>query len=199
MSRRGEKMRSDAARNRGAILMNAIGVLADRPTASMREIALASGTGRTTLYRHFPDRQALVLAIFDRVLDEAERLTGEALAAPAATGGANPVHVVADLSADLADLGDRYRFLQHNLLSDGRMADRQETARRRSPLRSYLTAAQHDGRVRADLDAEWLLDVVVALVTAAASRPQQGLAVPRDALRRTVQTILTPNLDAESG
>jgi AcrR family transcriptional regulator len=196
MPRAVEKLRSDAARNREAIVTSAIGVLAARPTASMRQIALASGTGRTTLYRHFPDRQALVLAIFDRVLEEADQLTGEALAAADA---ADPVHVVADLSADLADLGDRYRFLQHDLLSDGRMADRQKTARRRSPLRCYLTAAQHDGRIRSDLDVDWLLDVVVALVTAAASRPQHGLAIPRDELCRTVQTILTPTLAAESG
>jgi AcrR family transcriptional regulator len=196
MPRGGEKMRSDAARNREAILTTAIGVLADRPTASMREIALASGTGRTTLYRHFPDRQALVLAMFDRVVEEADQLTGQALADGA---GADPVRVVADLSAELADLGDRYRFLRHDLLSNGPIADRNATARRRSPLRSYLTAGQLDGRIRADLDADWLLDVIVALVTEAASRPQQGLAVPRDQLRRTIQILLTPTLDAESG
>jgi AcrR family transcriptional regulator len=162
----------------------------------MREIALASGTGRTTLYRHFPDRQALVLAMFDRVVEEADQLTGQALVDGV---GADPVRVVADLSVELAELGDRYRFLRHDLMSDGPVADCNATARRRSPLRSYLTAAQHDGRVRADLDANWLLDVIVALVTEAASRPQQGLSVPRDELRRTVQTILTPTRDAESG
>jgi AcrR family transcriptional regulator len=186
-----EKLRSDAARNREAILTSAIGVLADRPTASMREIALASGTGRTTLYRHFPDRQALVLAIFDRVVEEADQLTSDALTAGDGAG-ADPVGVVADLSADLADLGDRYRFIRQDLLSDGRFADRNVTARRRSPLRLYLKAAQDDGRVRADLDADWLLDVVVAVVTEAASRPQRGLAVPRDELRRTIQSILNP-------
>ncbi|HEX3832109.1 MAG TPA: TetR/AcrR family transcriptional regulator [Solirubrobacteraceae bacterium] len=196
MPRGGEKLRSDAARNREAILTTAIGVLAGRPTASMREIALASGTGRTTLYRHFPDRQALVLAMFDRVVEEADQLTGQALADGA---DADPVRVVADLSAELADLGDRYRFLRHDLLSDGPIADRNAAARRRSPLRSYLTAGQHDGRIRADLDADWLLDVVIALVTEAASRPQQGLAVPRDQLRLTIQTLLTPTLDAERG
>jgi AcrR family transcriptional regulator len=196
MPRSAEKLRSDAARNREAILTTAIGVLADRPTASMREIALASGTGRTTLYRHFPDRQALVLAMFDRVVEEADQLTGQALVDGV---GPDPVRVVADLSVELAELGDRYRFLRHDLMSDGPVADRNATARRRSPLRSYLTAAQHDGRVRADLDADWLLDVIVALVTEAASRPQQGLSVPRDELRRTVQTILTPTLDTESG
>lgn len=196
MPRAVEKLRSDAARNREAILTSAIGVLADRPTASMREIALASGTGRTTLYRHFPDRQALVLAMFDRVVEEADQLTGQALADGA---DADPVRVVADLSAELADLGDRYRFLRHDLMSDGPIVDRNATARRRSPLRSYLTAGQHGGRVRADLDADWLLDVIVALVTEAASRPQHGLPVPRDELRRTVRTILTPTFDAEHG
>jgi AcrR family transcriptional regulator len=188
-----EKMRSDAARNREAILTSAIGVLADRPTASMREIALASGTGRTTLYRHFPDRQALVLAIFDRVVQEADQLTGDALAAGNSAGD-DPVEVVAGLSADLAELGDRYRFIRRDLLSDGRIADRNVTARRASPLRRYLKAAQDDGRVRADLDADWLLDVIVAVVTEAASRPQRGLAVPRDELRRTIQSILNPSM-----
>ena len=41
----------------------------------MREIADASGTGRTTLYRHFPDREALVAAIYERVLNEADEMT----------------------------------------------------------------------------------------------------------------------------
>jgi AcrR family transcriptional regulator len=181
-------LRRDAVRNRQAILSSAIGVLADRPTASMREIALASGTGRTTLYRHFPDREALVFAIFDRLIDEANARTARALAAG---GDAEPVHVIADLGVELADLGDRYRFLQQNLLSAGRFADPDARAERRMPLRRYMTAAQQAGRIRADLDVGWLLDVFVSLVTQAASRPQQGVAVPRDALRRTIESILT--------
>jgi AcrR family transcriptional regulator len=180
-------MRSDAVRNREAILTSAIGVLADRPTASMREIAVASGTGRTTLYRHFPDRQALVLAIFDRVIDEANGLTARALAA---RPSADPVEVVADLSVELAELGDRYRFLQQDLPWAGRTIESEERARRATPLRRYLRDGQRDGRIRSDLDADWLLDAVVALISQAALRTHRRPAAPRVQLRRTIQSIL---------
>jgi AcrR family transcriptional regulator len=74
-------MRSDASRNHEAILTSAITVLADSPQASMQDIAEASGTGRITLYRHFPDRNALLAAIYDRVLAEADDITAKVLSA----------------------------------------------------------------------------------------------------------------------
>ena len=95
-------MRSDANRNHEAILIGAIAVLADSPQASMREIADASGTGRTTLYRHFPDRQALVAAIYERVLNEADEMT----AAHSGRGALRPTpsQVLGDLAVALAGL-----------------------------------------------------------------------------------------------
>jgi hypothetical protein len=62
----------------------------------------------------------------------------------------------------------------------------------RIPVAPLSESSPGHGRVRADLDADWLLDVVVAVITEAASRPQHGLAVPRDELRRTIQSILNP-------
>jgi AcrR family transcriptional regulator len=178
-------VRVDALRHRDAILTGAIGVLANRPTASMREIALACGTGRTTLYRHFPDRHALVRAIIARLLDEAVVLTARALA----DADDDPVEVIVDLSVELADLGDRYRFLEQDLFAGGHLGDSDLRRRRRIPLRRFLAAAQQDGRIRADLDVDWLLDVFAALVTQAASRAEHGIAVPRVALRATVRSI----------
>ena len=169
-------------------------MLVNRPTASMREIALASGTGRTTLYRHFPDRQALVRAIFERLINDANDRTRRALAGG---GDRDPVEVVADLSVDLAGLGDSYRFLAQDLLRDPRRIDPAETARRRAPLRRYLEAAQQQGRVRTDLAADWLIDAFGSLVTLAAARPQQGLAIPREDLRRTIHSILTTSAAAD--
>lgn len=54
-------MRADARRNRERIVATALDLFAERgPGVSMEEIAHAAGLGVGTLYRHFPDRRALV-------------------------------------------------------------------------------------------------------------------------------------------
>jgi AcrR family transcriptional regulator len=181
-------MRSDALRNHEAILTSAIAVLARSPQASMREIADASGTGRTTLYRHFPDREALIAAIYERVLAEADEITARVLSADAT---ADPAEVVADLCVELAGLGDRYRFLEQHL--PGRPTKEAEQALQRgTPLVVYIEAAQRRGRIRADLDAGWLFEALVALITQAATYVRQGPATRSAMLRTTVISILTP-------
>lgn len=53
-----------------AILDAAIRVLGERPLATMEEIAAAAGLSRQTVYAHFPARDALVVAVFQRMTDE---------------------------------------------------------------------------------------------------------------------------------
>lgn len=54
-------MRADAKRNRERIVSCALGLFVERgPGVSMEEIARAADLGVGTLYRHFPDRRALV-------------------------------------------------------------------------------------------------------------------------------------------
>ncbi len=57
--------RSDALASRERIL-RAAGALAGDRRISMIEVAAAAGVGRSTLYRHFPSRQALERALQDR-------------------------------------------------------------------------------------------------------------------------------------
>lgn len=59
-----ERQRTAAARNRAAILEIAHDLLAESPTVSMNEIAKRSGVGAGTLYRHFPTREDLILAVY---------------------------------------------------------------------------------------------------------------------------------------
>ena len=68
-------MRADARRNRAAVMEAGARLLADRPMASMQEIADASGVGRTTVYRHFPAREDLVAALVSQVADETAAVT----------------------------------------------------------------------------------------------------------------------------
>ena len=67
--------RADALASRERILEAAAALGGDRRT-SMVEVAAAAGVGRSTLYRHFPSRQALERALQERA--------GQALVTPAA-------------------------------------------------------------------------------------------------------------------
>lgn len=57
-------MRVDAQHNRTRILEVAHDLLAASSDASLNSIAKAAGVGPGTLYRHFPNREALVLAVY---------------------------------------------------------------------------------------------------------------------------------------
>ena len=57
-------MRADARDNRQRLMLAARDVFSERgPAAPLDEIARRAGTGIATLYRHFPDRQALMLEV----------------------------------------------------------------------------------------------------------------------------------------
>ncbi len=74
-------MRADAQHNRTRILDVAGELLASSSDASMNAIARAAGVGPGTLYRHFPNREALILAVYRhdvrRLVDAAPDLLRE--------------------------------------------------------------------------------------------------------------------------
>ncbi|MDT7800100.1 helix-turn-helix domain-containing protein [Amycolatopsis sp., V23-08] len=75
-------LRADARRNRDQILAAAKSIFAaSGAEVPMEEIARAAGVGVGTLYRRFPDRDALVRAVamdnFERVLIDARRIAAE--------------------------------------------------------------------------------------------------------------------------
>ncbi len=73
-----ESLRSDAQHNRDRILAVALAALTASGDASLNSIAKRAGVGAGTLYRHFPNREALVLAVYryevQQVADAAPRL-----------------------------------------------------------------------------------------------------------------------------
>jgi AcrR family transcriptional regulator len=67
------KLRADARRNQEGLLAAARDVIVERgPGAPLEEVARRAGVGIGTLYRRFPDRQALLRAV---VLDALTRTT----------------------------------------------------------------------------------------------------------------------------
>jgi AcrR family transcriptional regulator len=73
--------RSDALRNRGQILSVAYGAFRDNPDVSLNTIAKLAGVGPGTLYRHFPTREDLILALYQHevqaVVDSVPQILAE--------------------------------------------------------------------------------------------------------------------------
>lgn len=162
------RLRSDARRNRRTVLDAAVALLAERPQATMQEVADASGLGRTTVYRHFPRRQDLVDALFEEVLREAAETVEDALRS--ATSARD---LLCELGPRIIAIGDRYRFLDaHPDLRERALSPRNDDV---NPLEVYLRQAQARGEVRDDLPVTWMLTTlrglgVVAMVEVSAGR-----------------------------
>lgn len=162
------KPRADAVRNRERILVAAREMLVESGVeAPLDEIARRAGVGNATLYRHFPDRAALVhhvvLFVTDRVSAHAERALAEEPDAFAALR--RFTHAAADerigaLCPMLADDFDR----EHPELLVSR--DALEEA-----VQALLAAGQDSGLVRADIGVG---DLMMAL--SQLSRPLPGTA-----------------------
>jgi Bacterial regulatory proteins, tetR family len=75
------KRRSDAKRNREVILAAALDALTESSDVSLNAIALLASVANATLYRHFPTREQLVLAVYEaevrHLVDAADELPDE--------------------------------------------------------------------------------------------------------------------------
>ena len=163
------RLRSDARRNRRTVLDAAVALLAQRPQATMQEVADASGLGRTTVYRHFPRRQDLIDALYEEVLREAAETVQEAV-----TRAPDARALLCDLGTRIIAIGDRYRFLDaHPEMRERTLEGRHDGGA--DPLEEYLVEAQTRGEVREDLPVSWMLTTlrglgVVAMVEVTAGR-----------------------------
>jgi AcrR family transcriptional regulator len=175
------RLRSDARRNRRTVLDAAVALLAQRPQATMQEVADASGLGRTTVYRHFPRRQDLIDALFAEVLREAAETITEALRT---AGSAR--ELLCDLGPRFIAIGDRYRFIDaHPDLRERALNPAEEIA---NPLATYLTKAQERGDIRDDLPVTWILTTLRGLGVVAMVEVNAGRMTVEEAGRRVGET-----------
>jgi AcrR family transcriptional regulator len=140
-------LRRDAERNRLRILQAAREVFADRGLdASLDQIAAHAGVGVGTVYRRFPDKDALIDALFEERIDEVAAAGQRALSAP------DPWEGLVGFLHQANALQARDRGLKQALLAGG--AQRTERAREKVvPIATELvTRAQQAGSLRADLD-----------------------------------------------
>ncbi|MEW2499183.1 TetR/AcrR family transcriptional regulator [Amycolatopsis sp. CA-161197] len=144
-------LRADARRNRDQIIAAARAIFAEfGPEVPMEEIARAAGVGVGTLYRRFPDRDALIRAVavdnFSRVLDDAREAAEQEPTAWRALVRLLHQSVELHLSVQLAMLSKK----AHEILKED-----PAIARLREELLVELEAmvqgAQNEGTLRPDV------------------------------------------------
>lgn len=174
-------VRSDARENRARILAAAREAFAEDGGASMNQVAQRAGVGAGTLYRNFPTREALVLAVYQ---DEVTRIVGTVTDL---LDRVPPLEALRLWTTDLVEAMRRKHGLGDAL---GPGAHQAITEQSYGPVVAAITelldAGKKDGSIRADADPGDFLQLTGALWRAASSPVDQAphmLALILDGLR----------------
>jgi AcrR family transcriptional regulator len=123
---RGRRVRRPSGDDRErAILATAERLLTDRPLAdvSVDDLARGAGLSRPTFYFYFESKEAVVLALLDRVASEARALRGRALQ----DAGEDPATI---WRRGVASIVDTFRSHRALMLAVGQLAAESEEVRR---------------------------------------------------------------------
>ena len=186
------RRRADAQRNYDLLVAAARGVFHDHGVdAPLDDIARRAGVGNATMYRHFPTRRELIIAVYSEEVAElcarsqsllAEDPPGDALfdwlqdfIAHVAAKRELALSITDDRTGQRSALFDRWHHSMHTAAS------------------ALLTRAQSAGAVRADLNASELLALAngIALTTTDATQAERLVLLVR-------QGTDTPSTPADS-
>ncbi|HVW80495.1 MAG TPA: helix-turn-helix domain-containing protein [Mycobacteriales bacterium] len=139
------QLRRDAAENRELLLAAASRVFAEQGLgAGVEEIARGAGVGVGTLYRRFPNKDALIAELVQDVLDRMSALASEATAIP---DGRGLEHYLEGSSAYQAD----HRGCLPRLWNTP--VDNPALVQLRQKIAALLADAKRHGRVREEITA----------------------------------------------
>jgi AcrR family transcriptional regulator len=180
--------RSDARRNREAILVAARDMFAESGDVAMYEVARRAGVGQATLYRNFPDRDALIAALAVEWIEELERINAEHAGEPdrffvllrAIVDSTARFHGLASCAQESPDVASELEPLQQRLTD---------------LIKRSLRDAKSAGLVRRDLSADDVMQLI-AMVEGALSREPD--AAGRAAAASRVLALALDGLTAQS-
>lgn len=174
------RLRADAARNRARLLAAAQAAFEQHGTdASLEEIARNADVGIGTLYRHFPTREVLLEAAFRDRIEGATALGDELLSAPDAFDALTRwLHTLLTNASACQGLAGAVVIELLDNDADGE-AHPPACARMRNIGAELLERAQDEGTARPDVDAEDLVRLVNALVSATADADDRSALADR--------------------
>jgi AcrR family transcriptional regulator len=168
-----EPIRSDARRNREKLLEVATAAFAtaDGRPVSLESVARDAGVGIGTLYRHFPNREALVEAIYRTELAEvaaaAERLLKRH---PPKTALRRWMDRYASFVAAKRGMAESL----HAIFESGAMEPSQTRDSILGAVDTLLRAGADDASLRSDVQADDVLSSMIGVMLASSSPEQTG-------------------------
>lgn len=168
-----ESVRSDARRNREKLLEVATAAFAaaDGRPVTLEAIARDAGVGIGTLYRHFPNREALVEAIYRTELAEvaaaAERLLKRH---PPKTALRRWMDRYASFVAAKRGMAESL----HAMFDSGAMQPSQTRESIAGAIDLLLRAGADDGSLRSDVQADDVVSSLIGIFLASGSPEQTG-------------------------
>ncbi|MEU3877828.1 MULTISPECIES: TetR/AcrR family transcriptional regulator [Streptomyces] len=162
-------MRADARRNYERLLAEARTAFTEHGTdASLEDIARRAGVGIGTLYRHFPNRTALMSAVFQGEVDGLLARSRELLASP------EPCRALVAWLRAIVTHASTYRGLSRALMAA--QSDKASAMARCSlPMReagsALLARAQQAGAISPDVDIVDVMQLTNAIALAVEQSP----------------------------
>lgn len=162
MSSQSKPLRVDAERNRTRLLAAARAAFASRQTVTLDRIARDANVGIGTLYRHFPNRESLVEALYRKELSDLCASADELVAA-------NPPEVALrawmDRFARYAEAKREMADALRAVFASGVVTVSQAREQLTAAVRIILDAGVADGTLRDDVHAGDIVATVVGMVT----------------------------------
>jgi AcrR family transcriptional regulator len=155
-------LRADALRNRERLLAAATAAFAEEGEGvALEAVAARAGVGIGTLYRHFPNRDALIVAAYQQEVDSVCAAATDLLASrPADEALALWAERFADYVATKRSMGEALRTAVSSASDSAVFMDCR--GRILGALRMLLAAGAADGTLRADVDPEDVMRIVNA-------------------------------------
>lgn len=154
----GQPLRADAAAKATRVLVAADRLLRVNPNATLEEIGVAANVSRTTIYRRFPTRQDLLVALSRWAVGRiVEALEGAQI-------GVAPAYVALyQATRNVIDVKVSLDFARDLALPDDQIVQSYR-ARMRGLADRLLTQCRDEGIIRLDVDLAWVRVMFYALV-----------------------------------
>jgi AcrR family transcriptional regulator len=173
--------RADARLNRARILAAAADVVAEEGTSVPLDLVCArAAVGRATLYRNFPDRQALMLALLDETLERLE-------AAAVALGGRDDAvfALLAHVAEEMADSMALFDYLSTADISVETVSA--SRARLAAVLDAPIERARQAGLIRATVGTP---DMLLAFRMFAGVLQDRDAAIRKQTCQRALDIVI---------